>query len=259
MNIKIATWNVNSFKVRLPHVLNWLKETQTDILCLQELKQTSDMFPEEELKALGYHCAWIGQKTYNGVAIISKYPLDAIVYNNPYYEDDQKRLIKADITIQDQTYRVICAYCPNGSEVGSDKYEYKLAWFDALHTYIESLKDNDKELILLGDFNIAPADIDHHEKFTGPILISDLERESFLSLLNIGLHDSFRETHPEERIYSWWDYRMYGFKRNAGLRIDHILITPHLLSKVDDVWVDIEPRKWERPSDHAPVVLSLAI
>jgi exodeoxyribonuclease III len=253
--MKLATWNVNSLKVRLPQVLQWLADSPVDVLCLQETKLTDDKFPVAAIEAAGYQVAFTGQKTYNGVAILSKHPMSEIVRNNPRFEDEQQRIIAATI----EGMRVVCAYIPNGQSVGSDKYQYKLRWLDALHDWLaEEMKAHDN-LALLGDYNIAPDDRDVHDPkaWEGQVLVSDAERAEFRRLLDLGFKDAFRLFEQPEKMYSWWDYRMMAFRRNMGLRIDHILLSPALASRCKECGIDKVPRKWEQPSDHTPVVATL--
>ncbi|WP_151446408.1 exodeoxyribonuclease III [Lacisediminimonas profundi] len=254
--MKIATWNVNSLKVRLPQVLRWLEESPVDVLCLQETKLTDDKFPVAEIEAAGFQVAYAGQKTYNGVAILSRHPLEQVTVNNPLFPDEQMRIIAATV----EGMRVVCAYVPNGQEVGSDKYEYKLRWLDALHEWIAAeLRDN-KQLALLGDYNIAPAEADVHDPalWAGKVLFSEPEKAAFRRLQEMELTDAFRMFEQPEKTYSWWDYRMLAFRRNMGLRIDHILLSPPLAARCTACTIDRGPRKWEQPSDHAPVIATLA-
>jgi exodeoxyribonuclease-3 len=253
--MKLATWNVNSLKVRLPQVLQWLQENPVDVLCLQETKLTDDKFPVAEIEAAGYQSVFAGQKTYNGVAILSKHPMSEVVRNNPRFEDAQQRIIAATI----EGMRVVCAYIPNGQAVDSDKYLYKLKWLDALQDWLaDELKSHDN-LVLLGDYNIAPEDCDVHDplEWQGQVLVSDAERAHFRRLLDLGFKDSFRMFEQAEKVFSWWDYRMMAFRRNRGLRIDHILLSPALATRCTACAIDKVPRKWEQPSDHTPVVVTL--
>lgn len=252
--MKIATWNVNSLKVRLPHVLDWLAANQPDALCLQELKMEDKAFPVAELEAAGYGAAFAGQKTYNGVAILSPRPLDAVVRNIPGFEDEQKRIIAATIG----GVRVICGYFPNGQAVGSDKFEYKLRWLAALTAWVREEMMQYPRLVLTGDFNIAPEAADAHPDWKDEIHVSEPERAAFRELTKLGLIDAFRLFEQPERSFSWWDYRMMAFRRNFGLRIDHVLVSPALKDDCRSCTVDKTPRRLERPSDHAPVVLELA-
>ena len=254
--MKLAAWNVNSLKVRLPQLLDWLAARQPDAVCLQETKLEDHNFPQQEIEAAGYQVAFRGQKTYNGVALLARQPITDVVCGNPHFPDPQQRLIAASVG----GVRVICAYVPNGQAVGSDKYAYKLAWLDALHDWIgEQLAEN-PQLALAGDFNIAPDDRDVHDPaaWAGQILCSDAERAAFTRLLALGLKDSFRLFEQPEKSYSWWDYRMLGFQRNRGLRIDHILLSTPRAERCRAAAIDREMRKLERPSDHAPVIAEIA-
>ncbi|NDU79894.1 MAG: exodeoxyribonuclease III [Ferrovum sp.] len=249
--MKIAAWNVNSIKVRLPHVLTWLEKNQPDVLCLQELKCESDKFPYQTFQEAGYHCLVLGQKTYNGVALISRTPGQEVLLGMPDYPDSQQRVISARFN----NVRVVSAYCPNGSEVGADKYYYKLEWFNALHHYLKILLSQESHLVIGGDFNIAPTDADVHDPkaWKDKILCSPAERAAFFDLLTLGLVDSFRLFKQPEKSWSWWDYRTGGFERQRGLRIDHLLVSNSLASTCLESSIDPTPRGWERPSDHAPV------
>jgi exodeoxyribonuclease-3 len=253
--MKIATWNVNSLKVRLPHVLDWLAANPVDALCLQETKQQDADFPQAELEAAGYHSVFAGQKTYNGVAILSREPATDVQFGIPGFDDEQKRVIAA--TVGD--VRVVCVYIPNGQEVGSDKYAYKLKWLAALHDWLRQELAKHPRLALLGDYNIAPEDADLYDPkgWEGKVLVSEPERDAFRALLALGLRDSFRLFEQPEKSYSWWDYRMMAFRRNMGLRIDHILISESLVASCKGCVIDKTPRKLERPSDHTPVVAEL--
>ena len=255
--MKLATWNVNSLNVRLGHVLDWLQANPVDALCLQELKLPDEKFPHEALLAAGYHACWAGQKTYNGVAILSRTPILDVQRNIPGYDDPQQRIIAA--TLADDSgrpVRIISAYCPNGQAVDSEKYAYKLGWFQALRAWLDTEIAQHADLAVLGDYNVAPTDDDVHDPaaWAGGILVSEPERQAFQSLLDLGLQDTFRLFDQPPKIFSWWDYRQMGFRRNAGVRIDHILATPSLAARCAECIVDKEPRRWEKPSDHAPVV-----
>ncbi len=254
--MKLASWNVNSLKIRLPQLLEWLAASQPDVVCLQETKLEDHSFPREEIEAAGYEAAFFGQKTYNGVALLSRHGLNAITLGNPHFEDEQKRLIAATVG----TTRVICAYMPNGQAVGSDKYHYKLNWLQALTDWLREELAAHPQLALAGDFNIAPEDRDVHNPaaWAGQILCSDAERAAFKRMLSLGLKDSFRLFDQPEKAYSWWDYRMLGFQKNNGLRIDHILLSRPLAERCVAAGIDREMRKRERPSDHAPVTAELA-
>jgi exodeoxyribonuclease-3 len=276
-SIRIAAWNVNSLKVRLPHVLRWLQDQEKqqqpiDALCLQELKLTDDKYPHPELEAAGYLSLAAGQKTYNGVAIVvRKAALAAIasdaqttflkpVRNIPNHQDEQQRILAATIPFAGmQPIRLVSAYFPNGQSPDSDKFVYKLDWLNKLQTWLAEELEQNQRLALLGDFNIAPADADVHDPkaWEGQNLVSPPERNAFQELINLGLHDSFRMFEQAPKTYSWWDYRMMGFRRNAGMRIDHILLSETLKEKCSASIIDKEPRTWEQPSDHAPVIATI--
>ncbi len=255
--MKLATWNVNSLKVRLPHVVDWLRANPVDVLCLQETKLRDEQFPHAALAEIGYASAFAGQPTYNGVAILARRDTvgepASVVVGNPLFADEQKRLIGADLA----GVRVVCAYFPNGQAVGSDKYDYKLRWIDALADWLA--RPAPRPVALLGDFNIAPDDRDVHDPkaWEGQVLCSEAERARFERLLALGFVDAFRLFEQPPKTYSWWDYRQLAFRRNAGLRIDHILVSPPLAGRVRECRIDREPRKREQPSDHAPVVADI--
>lgn len=287
----IATWNVNSLPARLAHVTRWLQSAQPDVLCLQEIKCTDERFPREAFAEIGYHVAAHGQRTYNGVAILARTEpkdvqrgfglnsnnlnqansnesnlnhasfdesglnesnLTAVDNAVDDFDDSQARLIAAKIA----GVRVIDVYCPNGQSVGSAKYEYKLNWFARLQEFIEASCGREEQIALCGDFNIAPDDRDVHNPaaWAGKVLVSAAERAAFEALKEWGFSDAFRVLHDEAGVYSWWDYRGGDFRRNAGLRIDHILISDQVRERLKRVWIDAEPRAWERPSDHTPVL-----
>jgi exodeoxyribonuclease-3 len=254
--MKLATWNVNSLKVRLPHVLDWLVANPVDVLCLQETKQQDADFPHAELQAAGYHSVFSGQKTYNGVAILSRTPASDVQMGIANFVDEQKRVIAA--TFGD--VRVVCVYIPNGQAVDSDKYYYKLGWLAALRDWLEQELIRYPKLVLLGDYNIAPEDRDVHDPvlWQGNVLVSEAERIQFQKLIKLGLHDSFRLFEQTEKSFTWWDYRMMAFRRNHGMRIDHILVSKVLVAQCKGCVIDKTPRKLERPSDHTPVVIELA-
>lgn len=254
--MKLATWNVNSLNVRLPHVLEWIAAEKPDVLCLQETKQEDAKFPYDALKEAGYNAIHSGQKTYNGVAILSPHAIENPAFGIPEFADEQKRVISADIN----GIRIVCAYIPNGQSLESEKYQYKLNWLQALTDHLASELQQYPRLALLGDYNIAPEDRDVHDPkaWEGQVLVSEPEREAFRKLQALGLHDSFRLFEQEEGSFSWWDYRMAGFRRNLGLRIDHILVSDALKANCQRCWIDKGPRKLERPSDHTPVILELA-
>ena len=250
--MNIATWNVNSLNVRLPAVMQWLTlQPQIDVLALQELKLDQDRFPEEVLLDAGFQSVWSGQKTYNGVALISKEKAQDVVLGIPGFDDPQKRVISATFG----NTRIINVYCVNGEAVGSEKFLYKTNWFAALTGFVAEQMQLYEHLVLLGDFNIAPADLDVYDPkaWYEKVLCSSEERGWFQKLLALGLHDCLREFSPELPHYTWWDYRMNMFKRKLGMRIDHILATATLRETLQSVTVDTAPRGWDRPSDHTPV------
>jgi len=255
--MQIASWNVNSLKVRLPQVLDWLAKHRPDVLCLQELKLEDANFPKAELQAAGYSAAFSGQKTYNGVAILSRNPAENVICGIDGFDDPQRRVISADV----DDVRLVCAYVPNGQSIDSDKYRYKLDWLAAFSTWLERELTRHPRLAVLGDYNIAPEDRDVHDPkaWEGQVLVSPPEREAFRRLIKLGFSDSFRLFEQAEKSFSWWDYRMNGFKRNLGLRIDHILLSSSISAGCTSCAIDLEPRRHERPSDHAPVVAEIAI
>ncbi len=250
--MKIATWNVNSIRVRLPQVLAWLAQENPDVLCLQETKITDEEFPAAAFQDAGYHAAYAGQKTYNGVATLSRAPTAKTVTALPGATDAQKRLLA--VTVAD--VRIVNVYVPNGEDVGSDKYSYKLSWLAALEKFLARELKAHSRLVVLGDYNIAPEERDVHDPklWEGRVLFSDKERAAFRRLIGCGLVDIFRQFEQPEKSFSWWDYRAAGFRRNHGLRIDHILCSPALASQCRGCSIDVEPRRHERPSDHAVVV-----
>lgn len=250
--MKIATWNVNSIRVRLPQVLEWLKQESPDVLCLQETKITDEEFPAAAFRDAGYHAVYAGQKTYNGVATLSRTAPEKILASLPGVDGAQKRLLAASVG----NVRLVNVYIPNGEEVGSEKYSYKLSWLAALEKFLAAELKTHPRLAVLGDYNIAPEERDVHDPrlWTGRVLFSDPERAAFQRLIDGGLADVFRRFEQPEKSFSWWDYRMNAFRRNLGLRIDHILCSPALASVCRRCRIDGEPRKHERPSDHAPVV-----
>jgi len=254
--MKIATWNVNSLKVRLQQVIDWLHANQPDVLCLQETKLQDEFFPTDEIAQAGYRSIYSGQKTYNGVALLSKEAGEDVCTALPDLNDPQKRLIAA-------TYgdlRIICVYVPNGERVDSEKYAYKLEWLSLLNSFLQKERTRHGKIALLGDFNIAPEDRDVYdpEAWKDQVLCSVAERQAFRELLNAGFVDSFHLFEQPEKVYTWWDYRMMAFRRNRGLRIDHILLSHEMANNCAAWQVDKIPRKLERPSDHAPVWVELA-
>jgi len=257
--MKIATWNVNSLAVRLPQVMDWLAANPVDALALQELKLTDDKFPADALAAAGYQTVAFGQKTYNGVAILSRHPLRDVVRNIPGFEDEQARVIAATLDTPAGPLRLVNGYFVNGQEPGSDKFAYKMRWLQALQDWLRGELAQHPRLALVGDFNVAPEDRDSYdpEGLRETIHHTTQERQHFQALLGLGLTDAFRLFEQPEKSYSWWDYRMLGFQKNRGLRIDHILVSQALAPLVTACTVDRQPRKNKQPSDHAPVVATL--
>ncbi|MBK1692032.1 exodeoxyribonuclease III [Ectothiorhodospira mobilis] len=250
--MRIATWNVNSLKVRLPQVLDWLGEQRPDILALQETKMTDEAFPAGVFREMGYHGLHNGQPTYNGVALLSREaPLDAVT-DPPGLDCAQRRLLAASI----HGVRVVNLYVVNGAEVGSEKYAFKLDWLHRVRDFLEAERERHGHLVVLGDFNIAPEDRDVHdpEAWHERILCSTPERQALKQIQELGLSDVFRRFQQPEGQYSWWDYRAAAFRRNRGLRIDLILASEPLAMRCTRAWIDVAPRRLERPSDHAPVV-----
>ena len=253
--MRLATWNVNSLAVRLPQLLDWLAVHQPDVMVLQETKMTDDKFPQAELATAGWHSAWFGQKTYNGVALLSRSAATALVRNIPGLDDPQARVIAASVG----DLRVIGAYFPNGQAPGSEKFAYKMGWLSALQTWLRDELAQHPQLVLMGDYNVAPEDRDVFDPvaLAGTIHCTDEERAHFQGLLGLGLVDAFRLFDQPPRLWSWWDYRNLAFRKNQGLRIDHILVSAALQPLVTGCTVDKPQRKHERPSDHAPVVVEL--
>ena len=261
MSLQLATWNVNSLKLRLPQVVDWLKANPVDVLCLQELKLDHDKFPEQALQDIGYHAQWAGQKTYNGVAILSRVPTVDVTRNIPGFDDLQQRVIAVTVPSEHGDVRVICVYCPNGQALDSDKYVYKLKWFEALRIWLNEEMAKHPRLAILGDYNVAPKDEDVHNpaKWEGMVHVSPPERAAFNRLLDLGLTDAFRMFEQPEKSFTWWDYRQFGFRRNAGLRIDHVLLSDALRQYCTACVVDRGPRGNEQPSDHTPVIATLEV
>lgn len=253
--MKIASWNVNSLRVRLPHVLKWLDDARPDVVALQETKTEDRNFPVAEFEATGYRTAFNGQPTYNGVAMLARDPLEVFATSLPNFEDPQKRVLGARVN----GIAVLNLYVPNGQSIDSDKYRYKLDWLAQLDWWLGELLREQPQLVVLGDFNIAPEDRDVHDPaaWAGQVLVSAPERAAFQRLIQHGLRDSFRLHESGSGHFSWWDYRAAGFRRNQGLRIDHILLSAPLAERCAAAGIDREPRAWERPSDHAPVTVEL--
>ena len=257
--MKLATWNVNSLTARLQHVLDWLVANPVDVLCLQELKMSDDKFPLEVLKAAGYDSAVFGQKTYNGVAILSRAPVRDVLKNIGGFADDHSRVISGTIDTPAGALRIVNGYFVNGQAPDSEKFVYKMKWLDGLHDWLRQELVAHPNLVLLGDFNVAPEDRDSYDPvgLAGTIHHTPQEREHFNALLQLGLADSFRLFEQPPKSYSWWDYRMLGYQKNRGLRIDHVLVSQPLVPRVKSCVIDRVPRKWEKPSDHAPVTVEI--
>ena len=257
---KIATWNVNSLAVRLPQVIDWLTANPVDALCLQELKLVDDKFPFKALEDVGYHSTAFGQKTYNGVAILSRTPLTDVTKNITGFADEQSRVIAATMDTPQGDMRIVNGYFVNGQEPGSEKFAYKMKWLDGLNAMLKSELAVHPKLVLLGDFNITADDRDSYdpEGLRETIHHTTEERDHFKALMGLGLTDAFRMFEQPEKSFSWWDYREFGFRRNRGLRIDHILVSEALKSMVSSCVIDKTPRKNERPSDHTPVIVEIA-
>ena len=258
--MKLATWNVNSLTARLQHVLDWLGANPVDVLCLQELKMSDDKFPLEVLNAAGYDSAVFGQKTYNGVAILSRAPVRDVLKNIGGFADDHSRVISGTVDTPAGALRIVNGYFVNGQAPDSEKFVYKMKWLDGLHDWLRQELAAHPNLVLLGDFNVAPEDRDSYDPvgLAGTIHHTPQERAHFDALLQLGLTDSFRLFDQPPKSYSWWDYRMLGYQKNRGLRIDHVLVSQPLVPRVKSCVIDRVPRKWEKPSDHAPVIMELA-
>jgi exodeoxyribonuclease-3 len=254
--MKIATWNVNSLRVRLPHLLTWLAEHPVDVIGIQETKLTDADFPAAAVEEAGYRWAHNGQKTYNGVALLSRHALTDVSRNLPDFADEQRRVIAATVN----GVRVVNVYVPNGQAVASEKYEYKLRWLTALQAYLGGELSRHAHLAVTGDYNIAPSDEDVHDPaaWHEQVLCSTPERTAFRALLDLGLKDTFRLHSQAPASFTWWDYRQAAFRRNLGLRIDHVLASERLAARCQSCAVDVAPRRAERPSDHAPVIATFA-
>jgi len=254
--MKIATWNVNSLRVRLPHLLDWLARQAPDVACLQETKCEDATFPAAELAAAGYHALHHGQRSYNGVAILTREPAVECCRGIPAFEDAQSRVIAADY----QGVRIVSVYVPNGQAVGSEKYQYKMRWFEALVEWLRGELVAHPRILVAGDYNVAPEDRDVHDPaaWEGKVHVSAAEREALQRVIALGFKDAFRLFDQPEGSFSWWDYRLNAFRRKMGLRIDHVLLSPALAAEATACTIDVEPRRLERPSDHAPVICELA-
>jgi exodeoxyribonuclease III len=256
-HLKIATWNVNSLRVRLPHLLDWLAANQPDAICLQETKCDEATFPAAELQAAGYCSVHHGQRTYNGVAILTRRTAAESCRGIPGFVDEQSRVIAVDY----EGVRLVSVYVPNGQAVGTDKYAYKLRWLEALAQWLATELAAHPRIAVLGDYNIAPEDRDVHDPvaWAGQVLFSEPEKAALKRLIDLGFTDAFRMFEQPERSYTWWDYRMLAFRRKMGLRIDHVLLSAELAKSCRACTVDLTPRRLERPSDHAPVICELEL
>lgn len=250
--MRIATWNVNSVRARQARLLGWLESARPDVLCLQELKCTDADFPAEAIREAGYHAAWYGQKTYNGVAILSRTPVENVVRGMGDGEEDPGARVIAGTV---QGVRIISVYAPNGQEVDSAQYQYKLTWYRRLRRYLDTHHRADEPLVIAGDWNVAPADIDTYDPkaWEGQTLFTAREKEALAHLTGFGLTDTFRTLHPDSQQFSWWDYRMLAFPKNKGLRIDHLYATPPMVERLQAAGIDREARKGQQPSDHTVV------
>jgi exodeoxyribonuclease-3 len=255
--MRIATWNVNSLRVRMEHLGRWLAEHAVDAIALQELKLADEQFPRADIEAMGLHAAFYGQKTYNGVAIVARGAPAEVATGIPGDADPQRRVIAATVG----PVRLVNVYVPNGQAVGSEKYTYKLAWLERLRAYLATLRERHEYLLVAGDFNIAPEDRDVHDPaaWEGSVHVSELEREALGRIAALGLEDVFRRFDQPQNAWSWWDYRMNAFRRDLGLRIDLMLASPALAARCTACTIDRTPRTWERPSDHAPVTATFDI
>jgi len=253
--MKVASWNVNSLNVRMPHLSTWLAAAAPDIVALQETKLEDAKFPREALTTLGYHSVFSGQKTYNGVALLTREPVRDVVTDIPGLDDPQRRILIASVG----GLRVVNLYVVNGQAVGSEKYAYKLHWLARVRDYLAAELQHFPQMIVMGDFNIAPQDRDVHDPaaWHEQILCSTPERAALAQLQALGLHDSFRLFEAEAGHYSWWDYRQGAFRRNLGLRIDLILVSEALRARCSGASIERAPRTWERASDHTPVLVEL--
>jgi exodeoxyribonuclease-3 len=255
----IATWNVNSLRVRGEQLIQWLRDTAPDVIGLQETKLQDPDFPHAEFQAAGYHSVFSGQKTYNGVALLSRHPMTDVVRDIPDFDDPPRRVLAATVTTSSDVFRVINLYVPNGQAPGSDKFAYKLRWLEALTQWLKREAEQHPGLLVLGDFNVAPEDRDVHDPaaWVGCVHVSPEERAALRAILDLGLIDTFRHFEQPEKSFSWWDYRQGAFRRNNGLRIDLILAHQKLLPRLSACRIDVEPRRNERASDHTPVIATL--
>jgi exodeoxyribonuclease-3 len=254
--VRLASWNVNSLRVRLGHLLDWLRQAEPDVACLQETKTEDASFPVAELRDAGYHAAYCGQRAYNGVAILSRSEIQDVAHGIPDFADDPKRCIAGTVN----GIRIVCLYAPNGEAPGTDKYAYKLRWYEALARWMSHDLPARPNLALLGDMNVAPEDRDVHDpkRWAGKIHVSEPEREALRKVMAVGFADAFRLFPQPEKSFSWWDYRLRAFERGWGLRIDLALLAPAMAKRCRACTIDTAPRKRERPSDHAPVIVDLS-
>ncbi len=259
--MKLATWNVNSLSVRLPQLLDWLAANPVDAIAVQETKLPDDKFPCGELEAAGWHAAYHGQRTYNGVALLTQQPIAEVVKNIPGFDDEQARIVAGTLTGAVGKVRLINGYFPNGQAPGTDKFAYKMRWMEALRDWVRAELSSHPRLVLMGDFNVAPEDRDVYDPvlWEGQIHCTDEERAHLRALIELGLVDAFRLFDQPPKSWTWWDYRNLAFRRNQGLRIDHILVSSPLKGTVTTCTIDKAPRKAERPSDHAPVIAEFAL
>jgi exodeoxyribonuclease-3 len=260
--MRIATWNVNSIRQRIDHLAAWLKERAPDIVCLQETKTTDDAFPREPLEALGYNLAIHGQKTFNGVAILSRLPFDEVTLRLPGDDgDDHARFIEAVVSTARGALRIACLYLPNGNPVGTEKYPYKIRWMDRLAAYASERLKLEEDFVMAGDYNVipAPADVYDPQGWSEDALFRLETREKFRALLNLGLTDAIRASSDQAGLYTFWDYQAGCWPKNNGLRIDHLLLSPRAADRLQGTGIDKHVRSWEKPSDHVPVYVDLAI
>ena len=260
--MRIATWNINSIRQRIPHLTRWLEETKPDIVCLQELKCQDETFPKMEIEALGYNCAMLGQKTFNGVAILSRLPLEDVRRGLPYDDsDEQARYIEAVVSTPTGVVRVASIYLPNGNPLGTEKFPYKLGFMDRLIRHAKELLTLEEPLVLAGDYNIIPTDLDakHPELWVQDALAQPESRARFQSLKNLGFIDAIRTCAPDQPLYTFWDYQAGAWQKNNGIRIDHLLLSPEASAKLKKAGIDKDVRSWEKPSDHVPAWVELSL
>jgi len=257
--MKIATWNVNSVRTRIANILDWIKKENPDILCLQEIKVINDSFPREVFEDLGYNLIINGQKSYNGVATLSKYLIEDSIVKIPLYEDDQARYIETILSVNSQVMRIINIYLPNGNPYPGEKFDYKIEWMRALRNHIKSLNIRDELFILLGDFNVIPEYLDAYdaEKWIDDALFTIQTRKEFRKIVDLGLTDTYRSLYPNARDFTFWDYQRGAWQKNQGIRIDHMLTSPLLIDRVNNIFIDKNERDKNKPSDHVPIVMEV--